>query len=352
MKNHFIPALSVLFAALAFRSAQAVESIAHPWQLNFQAPLSQVMERLVSMHNFLLVIITLICVLVLVLLAYICLRFNKKSNPVPSKTTHNVKLEVIWTVIPILILVAIAIPSLRLHYFMEDDVEAEMTIKVVGYQWYWHYDYPDHGGFGFDSYMKKKEDLLPGEHRLLAVDNHLVVPVDTKVRLHITAGDVIHAWALPALGVKRDAVPGRLNTSWFKATQTGTFYGQCSELCGVGHGFMPIRVDVVSREEFDAWILAKQQEAGIDPASVTPSELQKISTPVTRPVSSEHDNPDKIMEKEKSLSAPGAQDSRPEKTGAGGDFIGNQNQPKPAKAEQQVEKDLKNNGGSDSANDQ
>ena len=160
--------------------------------------------------------------------------------------------------IPILILVAIAIPSLRAHYYMERTTDAEMTIKVVGYQWYWHYEYPDNGGFGYDSYMKKESELKQGEHRLLAVDNRLVVPVDTNIRVQLTGSDVIHAFAVPAFGVKRDAVPGRLNETWFKATKIGTFYGQCSELCGVGHGFMPIVIDVVSKEDFAKWTEQKK----------------------------------------------------------------------------------------------
>jgi cytochrome c oxidase subunit 2 len=187
MKNRFLSFASAIAPFFVSLPSYAGDSMAKPWQLNFQEPATPVMEKLVFAHDSLLVLITAISIFVLAAIVYICVRFNKKANPVASKTTHNVKLEVIWTVIPILILVAIAIPSLRLHYFMEDDVEAEMTLKVVGYQWYWHYDYPDHGNFGFDSYMKKKEDLKEDEHRLLAVDNHVVVPVDTKVRVLMTA---------------------------------------------------------------------------------------------------------------------------------------------------------------------
>ncbi len=264
MKNRLLSFVAALLpAALSSLPAIATESVARPWQMGMQDPVTPVMKQLVTAHDMLLILITAISLFVLALIVYICLRFNKRSNPVASKTTHNVKLEVIWTVIPIIILVVIAIPSLRLHYFMEDDVEAEMTLKVVGYQWYWHYDYPDHGNFGFDSYIKKKEDLQKGDHRLLAVDNHVVVPVDTKIRVLMTAGDVIHAWAVPAFGLKRDAVPGRLNSSWFKATKVGRYYGQCSELCGVGHGFMPIVVDVVSKEDFATWVAEKQKAAGI-----------------------------------------------------------------------------------------
>ena len=265
MKKIF--SLTTLLVANIVPAVQAAEKpyegIAKPWQLNFQEAATPVMEQLNNMHNILLFMCFAISIFVLVLLVYVCLRFNRKRNPVASKTTHNSTLEIIWTTIPILILVAISIPSLRLHYFMERDVDAEMTLKVVGYQWYWHYEYPDSGGVNFDSYMLKDKDLKEGDHRLLAVDNRLVVPVDTKIRVLVTGADVIHAFAVPAFGIKRDAIPGRLNETWFKATKTGTFYGQCSELCGVGHGFMPIVIDVVSKEDFAAWIATKKKEAGI-----------------------------------------------------------------------------------------
>lgn len=262
IKRYFFAALFALSLPVFPASAQQ-EGLAKPWQLNFQEPATPVMEQLYDTHTLLLWIITIICAFVLSLMVYICLRFRRSANPIPSRNTHNAKLEVIWTAIPILILVVIAIPSLRLHYFMSKVVDPEMTIKAVGYQWYWHYEYPDHGGFGFDSYMKKDAELKEGEPRLLTVDNRVVVPVDTNVRVLTTAADVIHAWAVPAFGVKRDAMPGRLNETWFKATKEGTYYGQCSELCGVGHGFMPIVVDVVSKEAFEAWVVSQKAAAGI-----------------------------------------------------------------------------------------
>jgi len=289
MKKSLFPAALFAFITAAFRaSADSVyEGIAKPWQLGFQTPASPVMEKLFEMHNFLLVVITVITIFVLILLTYICIRFRRKANPVPSKTTHNTKIEIIWTVIPVLILVVIAIPSLRLHYYMQKVVDPELTLKVVGYQWYWHYEYPDQGGFGYDSYIKKT-GLAPDEHRLLAVDNHVVVPVDTKVRELLTGAYVIHSWAMPAFGVKRDAVPGRLNETWFEATKLGRFYGQCSELCGVGHGFMPIVVDVVSKDDFKAWVKKKQDEAGIDPNAVAKAKAgAENATPVVKPVSAE-----------------------------------------------------------------
>lgn len=255
--------------------SKEASGMAEPWQLGMQPPVTPVMEQLFATHHYLLILITAISLLVLFLLMYICLRFNRRANPNPSKNAHNTKLEIIWTTIPVIVLIAIAIPSLRVHYFIEDDDNAEMTLKVVGYQWYWHYEYPDFGGFGFDSYMKKKEDLAPGDIRNLSVDNQVVVPVDTKIRVLMTAGDVIHSWAVPAFGVKRDAVPGRLNSSWFKATKTGTYYGQCSELCGVGHGFMPIRVDVVDKEEFKRWVAGKQHEAGISAPANSKEEVKE-----------------------------------------------------------------------------
>lgn len=266
MKYLPLPAALLTWALSAFPAfaAPEYEGIAKPWQLGFMEPATPVMEKLYSMHDFLLVLITAISAFVLFALIYICVRYNRRANPVPSKTAHNTKLEIIWTVVPILILVAIAIPSLRIHYFMEKDTDMEMTIKVTGYQWYWNYSYPDNGGFSFDSVMVKDNELKPDQHRLLAVDNHVVVPVDTNVRVLLTAADVIHAWAVPAFGVKRDAVPGRLNETWFRATKKGRFYGQCSELCGVGHGFMPIVVDVVSKEEFAAWVNSKKpKEAAV-----------------------------------------------------------------------------------------
>ena len=251
--------LVALCAALIPLSAYAVGH-AEPWQLGFSPPASPVMEQLVWLHDkFLMVIITAITILVMVAMAYIVVKFNAKANPVASKTTHNVKLEVIWTVVPIFILIAIAIPSVRIHNFMETMPEGGITLKVTGYQWYWGYEYPDNGGINFESRIIEEKDLKEGDIRLLAVDNPVVVPVNTKIRVQTTGADVIHAWALPDFGVKRDAVPGRLNETWFEATKEGRYYGQCSELCGVKHGFMPIVLDVVSKEKFDAWVASKKE---------------------------------------------------------------------------------------------
>ncbi len=230
---------------------------AKPWQLGFQEAASPVMERFHWFHNYLLYIITAISVFVLALIVYICVRFSEKRNPKAQQFSHNSTIEIIWTVIPIIILVAIAIPSVRTHFQYSDNetiiANPDLTLKVTGNQWYWSYEYPDFG-ISFDSNMKKDDELLEGEPRLLAVDNPIVVPVNKVVRVQVTSADVIHAFAMPAFGVKQDTVPGRLNETWFKATKTGIYYGQCSELCGKFHGFMPITVHVVSEEDFNAWV--------------------------------------------------------------------------------------------------
>lgn len=247
--------VSITPDALVFDPANIVGN-AFPWQLNFQPAQSPVMEQLAWLHEVLLIIITVITVVVLLLLAYACIRFREKRNPVPSKTTHNVLVEVVWTVLPILILVGIAIPSLRAHYFIDNETtiaNPDLTVKAVGHQWYWSYEYPD-AAIGFDSNIKKDSELLTGEPRLLAVDNPIVVPVGKIVRLQLTGADVIHAFATPALGVKMDAVPGKLNETWFKAKKEGIYYGQCSELCGKLHGFMPIQINVVSEAAYEAWL--------------------------------------------------------------------------------------------------
>jgi len=261
-----------LFAFIGGAIAQ--DGVSHPWQMNFQTPATPVMEKLVAFHDNILILITLISLFVLVLLLYIVWRFNSKSNPVPSKTTHNTLLEVAWTVIPIIILVGMAIPSVRLLYefdvvpspqIVQENfgvtVDGEMVIKATGMAWMWMYDYPDHGVQGMDAFCSAGPDYCmaragPDDNRLLETTNRVVVPVNTLVRVQVTSEDWIHAWAVPAFGVKIDAVPGRINETWFVATREGTFYGQCSELCGEFHGFMPIAVDVVSRDEFEARINA------------------------------------------------------------------------------------------------
>jgi cytochrome c oxidase subunit 2 len=233
-----------------------------PWEYTLQEAASPVMENIISFHNLLLALITIITLFVLALLIIVMVKFNAKANPVPSRTTHNTLIEVAWTLIPVLILVVIAVPSFRLLFQELDIPKPDVTIKATGKQWYWTYSYPDNGKFEFDSLLA--QDKQP---RLLGVDNEMVVPVNKVIRVQTTAADVIHAFALPAFGVKIDAIPGRLNETWFKATQTGMFYGQCSELCGKDHAFMPIAIRVVSDQEFAAWTEAAKKKFATNPAN-------------------------------------------------------------------------------------
>lgn len=226
-----------------------------PWEWTLQPSASPVMDNIVWFHNFLFIIITLITLFVLALLVIVVVKFNAKANPVPSRTTHNTLIEVAWTLIPVLILVGISVPSFRLLFLQLDLPKADLTVKATGKQWYWSYAYPDNGKFEFDSLMA--QDKQP---RLLGVDNEMVVPVNKVIRVQTTGADVIHAFALPAFGVKIDAIPGRLNETWFKATKTGMYYGQCSELCGKDHAFMPIAIRVVSDQEFASWVEAAKKK--------------------------------------------------------------------------------------------
>ena len=244
---------------LGLFSGNALAAQPKPWQLGFQDAATNNMTQITNFNDFLLILMTAITLVVLGLMVYVMLRFNAKANPEPSKTTHNTLVEVVWTVVPILILVIIAIPSFRLLYYQRVLPEADMTVKATGYQWYWGYEYPDHGGFAFDSLMLN-DDERGDQPRLLATDTAMVVPVNTTVRVIVTGADVLHSWAMPAFGVKMDAVPGRLNETWFRAEQTGTYYGQCSELCGIRHAFMPIRVEVVEPEAFASWVVEAQAE--------------------------------------------------------------------------------------------
>ena len=224
------------------------------WQLGFQKSASETMSDIVWFHDYMLLpVITAITVFVLFLIAYACIRFRASKNKEASTTSHNTFIEVIWTLVPCLILIVLAVPSFKVLYSQDEIPKADVTIKAIGYQWYWGYEYPDENII-FDSYMIEEKDLKEGQPRLLSVDNEVYVPVNKVVKVMITANDVLHAWALPSFGVKRDAVPGRINETWFKADRVGTFYGQCSELCGIKHAFMPITVNVVSQEEYNQWL--------------------------------------------------------------------------------------------------
>ena len=247
-------AIGVLDAVPAFANGPV------EWGLGFQPAVTSSAVRINEFHNLLLVITGAIVLFVTLLLVFVLLRFNKRANPVPSKTTHNVLLEIVWTVIPIVILIIIAVPSFKVLYKNDRIEEPEMTLKITGYQWYWGYEYPDHGGIAFDSRMVATEDLQEGQRQLLSTDNVVVLPIDTDIAILVTANDVIHAWAVPAFGIKIDAVPLRTNETWFRIDKPGINYGQCSEICGKDHSFMPIEVHAVTKEEFKAWVARAQEE--------------------------------------------------------------------------------------------
>ena len=280
--TRLFPLLSAMF--ISFISTGAFADQPRAKEIAFQEAVTPVMEHITEFHNMLLWIISGIVIFVFFLLLYVLVRFNAKANPEPSKTTHNVPLEIVWTLVPVLILLVIAIPSFRLLFFGGITPEAEMTLKATGNQWNWSYEYPDHGDISFTSVMVPTKELKEGQVQLLSTDNVVVLPVDTVVRIQVTASDVIHSFAVPAFGVKVDAVPGRLNETWAKIEKPGTYYGQCSELCGKDHGFMPIEVHAVSKEDFAKWVVAqggKMPEAKpAAPAAEVPANTDaKIQSP-------------------------------------------------------------------------
>ena len=247
----FVATNLAVFGSGGFALAQTGQP--HRWQLGLQAAATPVMDDIIWFHDFLLYLITAITLFVLALLVIVMVKFNAKSNPVPSRTTHNTFIEVIWTVVPVLILVAVAVPSFRLLFYELKVPTADVTVKATGKQWFWSYQYPD-AKFEFDSLMTQTKDLKPGQPRLLSVDNEMVVPVNKVVHVLTVGADVIHSFAVPAFGIKIDAIPGRVNETWFKAERVGTYYGQCSQLCGRDHAFMPIAVRVVSDQEYATWL--------------------------------------------------------------------------------------------------
>ena len=253
----------------------------HPWQLGMQAPATPVKDRIHFLHNDILMpIITAITVFVFALLAYVMIRFHHRRHPVPRPITHNTVVEITWTVLPIIILLAIFFPSLRLMYYMDRAPDAEMTVKVTGKQWYWTYEYPDQGGLAFDSNLVEEKDLKPGQPRLLEVDNPLIVPVNTTVRVQVTGvpDGVIHSWFVPSFGVQEYAMPGRLNESWFRIEREGTYYGECNQICGINHSRMPIEIKAVSRGDFQQWLATAKKNAGLAPAdSPKPDRDQQLA---------------------------------------------------------------------------
>ncbi|OIN85581.1 MAG: cytochrome c oxidase subunit II [Alphaproteobacteria bacterium CG1_02_46_17] len=283
----FVSCLSVFLVFLSACAAHAAPDFSQilEWPYKLQAAATPAMEHITEFHNMLLYIITGIVIFVTALLLFVMVRFNAKANPTPSTTTHNVLLEVLWTVVPVVILIVIAVPSFKLLFFEARNPAPELTIKVTGNQWNWSYEYPDNGEISFTAtYIKDKDlDQAKGQKRLLSTDSPLVVPVDTNIVFEVTASDVIHSFAVPAFGIKIDAVPGRLNSAWARADKTGTFFGQCSEICGVGHGLMPIEIKVVTKDEFAEWIVA---QGGSMPAAdaVVPEATPVAEAPVELPV--------------------------------------------------------------------
>lgn len=249
----------IALAALTSVAGHAAEGKPEDWQIGFQDAATDIAQQIHDFHDLLLVIITATVVFVLALLIWVMIRYNAKANPTPSKTSHNTTIEIIWTVVPVLILLVIAVPSFRLLYAQYDIPKADLTIKATGYQWYWSYEYPDNGGFVFDSILVEEDELQAEQPYLLTVDNEVVVPVGKVVHVLVTSNDVIHNWTVPAFGVKMDAVMGRNSLVWFKVNEPGTYHGQCSELCGARHAYMPITVRAVPEQEFQAWVENAQQ---------------------------------------------------------------------------------------------
>ena len=251
-------------------SAQPVIGVPHEWQMDFPAPYTPLMVKVESLHDILLVIITVISVFVAFLLLYAMWRFHASRNPTPTTTTHNTFLEIAWTIVPILILVVIAIPSFRLLYYGDKAVDAAMTIKVTGHQWYWSYNYPDQGDINIDSRILSEADrvkLKPNQPRMMAVDEEMVVPIGTVIRIVGTAADSMHGWTVPGFGIKKTVIPGRLNEGWINVTKEGYYFGQCSQICGSNHSYMPIAVRAVSKPDFDKWVEQKKKSAGLLPAT-------------------------------------------------------------------------------------
>ena len=270
-------ALAAIAAALAAPHAWA--NGPQPWEMDLRPAATPVMHRLEAFHDELLVITFAIATFVLGLLLYVIVRFSHRRNPVPSRTSHNTVIEMMWTIVPVLILVVIAIPSFKLMYYMDKAKNPQMTIKATAHQWYWTYEYPDQGKLSFDSNMVKDAALKPGQERLLTADNPLVVPVDTTIRVLVGSTDVIHSWFVPEFGVQEYGVPGRLNESWFEVERPGTYYGQCNQLCGINHAYMPIEIHAVSKEEFQSWLKGAKQKF----AAAVPQSRIRVADAATTP---------------------------------------------------------------------
>jgi cytochrome c oxidase subunit 2 len=271
----------VLLVALGAVAGVALADQPHPWQFGMQEPATPVKDRIHTFHNELLVIILLITLFVLGLLAYVMVRFSARRHPVPTRTSHNPIIEVLWTVVPVVILVLIAIPSFKLMYYMDEVPDSKMTIKITGHQWYWTYQYADQGNLSFDSNMIQDKDLKPGQLRMLEVDNPLVVPVNTTIRVQIAGTDVIHSWYVPSFGVQEYAVVGRLNESWMRVEHEGVFRGECNQICGVNHAYMPIVVKAVSQADFDKWLGDAKKKFAVAPTAPAVAVADAAAPPIS-----------------------------------------------------------------------
>ena len=277
-------ALATAATAMVANSGAALAQLGQPapWQMDLQEAATPIMVQIAWFHNILLWIIGVISAFVLALLLIVILRYNARANPTPSRTTHNTPIEVLWTIVPVIILATIAVPSFRLLFAQLDVPKPDLTIKATGKQWFWSYSYPDNG-FEFDSLMVPEKDLKPGQPRLLTVDNEMVVPVNKVVHVLVTGADVIHSFAVPSFGVRIDAIPGRMNETWFKATSEGVFYGQCSELCGKDHAFMPIAVRAVNESDFNKWLDdAKEKYAADNSDNTVHDSVAAAGTPAVQ----------------------------------------------------------------------
>ncbi len=274
----FLVTASVTFLA-GGTAALAATGQPKPWEIGMQPAATPVMQDIEWFHGFLMWIVGAIAVFVLGLLIIVMVRFNARANPVPSRTTHNTLIEVVWTVVPVLILVTIAVPSFRLLFFELTIPKPDVVVKAVGHQWYWTYEYPGQK-IQFTSLLVHEKDLKPGQPRLLTVDNDIVVPVNKVVEVETTGADVIHSFAVPSFGIKIDAIPGRLNKTWFKAERVGMYYGQCSELCGRDHDQMPIAVHVVSEKDYEAWLATAKKKFSADSGAARPAVAKSAVRPV------------------------------------------------------------------------
>jgi cytochrome c oxidase subunit 2 len=273
-----------LFAMGGLASPPAMAQAPRPWEMNMQPAFSPMKQGIIDLHNLVLILITIITLFVAALLVWVCVRYNEKRNPIPSQTSHHTGLEIAWTVIPVLILVVMAIPSFRLIYYLDRTPDPAMTIKVTGHQWYWEYIYPDSGNLAIESRYIRDEDLKPGQLRLLDVDNQLVIPAGKKIRILTNSADVIHSFFIPALGAQRYAIPGRTIELWLQADKPGVFYGECNQICGQDHSKMPIAVHAVTETEFRTWIDSAKKSANASPDQSPKKLLVATDRPASRDI--------------------------------------------------------------------